>query len=108
MTVGVKEMIHRIFKAIVPHTNKHNLELALLQQVNTLQTLRYLANGGSDDQEQQNISIFADMIIDSKLRLLLSGWCIDNQNLSIYNNHHDDSDEESSNDDIEYDGKVIF
>ena len=50
MAVGIKEMVHRIFKEIVPHTNKHNLELTLLQQINTLQTLRYLANGGSDDQ----------------------------------------------------------
>ena len=50
MAVGIKEMVHHIFKEIVPHTNKHNLELTLLQQINTLQTLRYLANGGSDDQ----------------------------------------------------------
>lgn len=27
MAVGIKEMVHRIFKGIVPHTNKHNLEL---------------------------------------------------------------------------------
>ncbi|CAG8628126.1 2741_t:CDS:2, partial [Scutellospora calospora] len=59
--VGTKEMVHRIFKLIVPHTNKKNLELNLLKQVNTLQTLRYLADRGIDDR-----------------------WCIDNHNLSIY------------------------
>ncbi|KAF0461082.1 Serine/threonine protein kinase [Gigaspora margarita] len=46
----MKEMVHRIFKSIVPHTNKRDLELALLQQINTLQTLRYLADGGIDDR----------------------------------------------------------
>ena len=30
MAVGIKEMVHRIFKEIVPHINKHNLELTLL------------------------------------------------------------------------------
>ena len=45
-------MVHCIFKGIIPHTNKHNLELTLLQQINTLQTLRYLADGGLDDQKE--------------------------------------------------------
>src|ERR1044071_10502768 len=68
-SVGIKEMVHRLFKSIVPHTNKHNLELTLLQQVNTLQTLRYLADGGIDDR-MNNIMpqlMFKDFIIKSRL-----------------------------------------
>jgi hypothetical protein len=64
--VGTKEMVHRIFKLIVPHTNKKNLELNLLKQVNTLQTLRYLADGGIDDRIENTTpkSIFKDLIIE--------------------------------------------
>jgi len=70
--VGVKEMVHRIFKSIVPHTNKHNLELTLLRQVNTLQTLRYLADGGVDDRiSKASQSLFKEQIIESRLRPLL-------------------------------------
>ena len=95
MAVGIKEMVHCIFKEIVPHTNKHNLELTLLQQINTLQTLRYLANGGSDDQGQCS-TIFTTIMMNPKLKKLLSGWCIDNHNLSIHDN--DFQEDESLND----------
>ena len=77
-------MVHRIFKSIVPHTNKHNLELTLLRQVNTLQTLRYLADGGLDDRADsiEPQSIFKEFIIKPRLCHLLSGWCIDDSSLS--------------------------
>ena len=66
VNIHVKEMVHRIFKSIVPHTNKHNLELTLLWQVNTLQTLRYLADGGLDDHADntESQSIFKEFIIE--------------------------------------------
>ncbi|CAG8855975.1 15939_t:CDS:2, partial [Gigaspora margarita] len=72
--VGIKEMVHRIFKAIVPHTNKRNLELTLLQQINTLQTLRHLVDGGVDDRmpHYSTRSIFMPLIIAPRLRHLLS------------------------------------
>ncbi|CAG8646863.1 20092_t:CDS:2 [Gigaspora margarita] len=101
--IGTKEMVHRIFKAIVPHTNKHNLELVLLQQINTLQTLRHLVNGGLDDRmpHYSTRSIFMLLIIAPRLHSLLSGWCINDYNLSMhYSNDifnqsqiEDDSDE---------------
>jgi hypothetical protein len=105
MAVGTKEMVHRIFKEIVPHTNKHDLELALLRQINTLQTLRYLANGGSDNQNRRS-AIFADIMTDPKLKILLSGWCIDNHNLSMYNNSEEE--EESLDNDFENNGKKFM
>ncbi|CAG8819943.1 16006_t:CDS:2, partial [Racocetra persica] len=84
--VDIKEMVHRIFKAIVPHTNKRNLELTLLQQINTLQTLRYLVDGGMDDRMPcySTRSIFMPFITTSRLRSLLSGWCVNDYSLSIH------------------------
>ena len=100
--VGTKEMVHRIFKGIVPHTNKHNLELILLQRINTLQTLRYLASGGSENNQGQQNAMFNAMT-DPKLKKLLSGWCIDNHDLSTHSN--DSNENESLNDDS---SKIIF
>ncbi|CAG8758812.1 42705_t:CDS:10, partial [Gigaspora margarita] len=92
--VGMKEMVHQIFKSIVPHTNKHDLELTLLQQINTLQTLRYLVDGGIDVQNNNMIiqSIFKDLFIEPRLRHLLSGWCIDVSNFSIHTAQDYDQD----------------
>jgi len=97
--VGIKEMVHRIFKGIVPHTNKHNLELTLLQQINTLQTLRYLADGGLYDQ--------VNIMMNPKLKILLSGWCADNNNLLMHNDEEESLDE-NLDDDIENNGKIFF
>ncbi|CAG8824021.1 45316_t:CDS:2, partial [Gigaspora margarita] len=63
-----------------------DLELVLLQQINTLQTLRYLADGGIDDQINNMIaqSIFKELIGIPQLHNLLSDWCIDNSSFSIH------------------------
>jgi hypothetical protein len=52
--VGVKEMVHRIFKNIVPNTNRKNIELDLLKRYTTLQSIRYLADGGIDARYSQS------------------------------------------------------
>ncbi|RIB26739.1 hypothetical protein C2G38_1954571, partial [Gigaspora rosea] len=83
--VGIKEMVHRIFKSIVPHTNEHNFELTLLRQVDTLQTLRYLADGGTDDRiSNMAPQLFKELIIELRLRHLLLSWCIDDNDFSIH------------------------
>ncbi|CAB4421621.1 unnamed protein product [Rhizophagus irregularis] len=64
----------------------------------------YLANGGLDDQGQQS-TIFAKIMADPKLKVLLSGWYIKNHNLSIHSN------EEESLDDVDNDknsGKIFY
>ena len=38
-----------------------------------------MANGGLDDQGQQS-TIFTNIMNDLKLKMLLSGWYIDNNN----------------------------
>ena len=46
--IGIKEMVHRIFKAIVSRTNCKNIELDLLKHYTTLFAIRYLIDGGTD------------------------------------------------------------
>ena len=46
--VGIKEMVHWIFKGIVPKTNCKNIDLDLLKQYNTLFAIRHLSDGGTD------------------------------------------------------------
>jgi len=48
--VGVKEMVHRVFKGMVPHMNRKNVELDLTRRFNTNQALRHLSNGGMDSR----------------------------------------------------------
>ena len=95
-------IINVSYSTLLRLVNKHDLELTLLWQINTLQTLRYLANGGLEDQEQHS-AIFTDIMMDPKLKILLSGWCIDSHNLTIHNNNSNEN--ESLNDD---DDEIIF
>ncbi|CAB4427207.1 unnamed protein product [Rhizophagus irregularis] len=63
-----------------------------------------VTNGGLDDQGQQS-TIFAKIMADPKLKVLLSGWYIKNHNLSIHSN------EEESLDDVDNDknsGKIFY
>jgi hypothetical protein len=72
--VGVKEMVHRIFKNIVPHTNRKNIELDLLKRYTTLQSIRHLADGGFDYRYLQPSIDFINMSRDSKH--LFKDWFI--------------------------------
>ncbi|CAG8836226.1 25662_t:CDS:2, partial [Gigaspora margarita] len=57
LQTALNDELDALIKAIVPHTNMHNLELTLLRQINTLQTLRYLAD------ESDQLQIEDDSII---------------------------------------------
>ncbi|CAJ0630157.1 13494_t:CDS:2 [Entrophospora sp. SA101] len=43
-------MIHRLYKAIIPHSNKKNIELDFVCCDNCLQTLQFLLDGGVDER----------------------------------------------------------
>ncbi|GBC01031.1 hypothetical protein RclHR1_04040001, partial [Rhizophagus clarus] len=43
--VGTKEMVHKIFKNIMPQTNRKNVDLDLLKRYTTLFAVRYLFDG---------------------------------------------------------------
>ena len=48
VSVGTKEMEHRIFKKIVMRTNRKNVNLDLLKHYTTLFAIRHLLDGGID------------------------------------------------------------
>lgn len=70
-------MVHRIHKGVVSHTNKKNVEFDLIKRDNTLQTLRYLLDGGQDIRFEHIIGQGIQNIVnDVALRPLLNGWYI--------------------------------
>ena len=79
-------MFHKIFKNLVPHTNHKNIELDLLKQYTTLQSIRHLADGGIDPRNLGSSVDFMNMSQDSKC--LFKNWF-------IMENSVVDNDEES-------------
>jgi len=72
--VGTKEMVHRIFKNMVPRTNCKNIELDLLKRYTTLQAIRHLADGGIDPRNLQHSVEF--MNISQDFSRLFKDWFI--------------------------------
>ena len=71
---GIKEMVHRIFKAMVPQTNRKNIELDLLKRYTTLFAIRHLVDGGIDQRLSRHCDSFA--IMSSTFRHILTNWYI--------------------------------
>jgi hypothetical protein len=78
--VGIKEMVHRIFKAMVPRTNCKNVELDLLKRYTTLFAIRHLVDRGADQRLSQPCRGFATM--PSNFRNLLTNWYITEDKVS--------------------------
>ena len=70
--VGIKEMVHRIFKGIVPKTNRKNIDLDLVKRYNTLFAIRHLADGGTDLRFASSCAGFAN----SNFENLFSNWYV--------------------------------
>jgi hypothetical protein len=85
--VGTKEMVHRIFKGMVPRTNRKNIELDLLKRYTTLFAIRHLIDGGIDSRFLKNSQGFID--ISRSIEKLFSDWFIAN-NSSPDSNEIDD------------------
>lgn len=67
-------MFHKVFKNLVPHTNRKNIDLDLLKRYTTLQSIRHLADGGIDPRNLQSSIDFMDITQDSKH--LFKNWFI--------------------------------
>ncbi|CAB4412070.1 unnamed protein product [Rhizophagus irregularis] len=95
-SVSIKEMVHRIHKGVVPHTNKKNVEFDLIKRDNTLQTLRYLLDGGQDIRFEHMIigQGIQNIVNDVALRPLLDNWYITS---SLLSKTYDDDDVENTN-----------
>ena len=87
--VGIKEMVHRIFKAMVPRTNRKNIELDLLKQYTTLFAIRHLTDGGTDRKLSQPCRGFINM--SSDFGNLLTNWYIIEDKASPNDQESDES-----------------
>jgi hypothetical protein len=70
--VGIKEMVHRIFKGIVPKTNRKSIDLDLLKRYNTLFAIRHLSDGGIDPRFASSCAGFTN----SNFGKLFSDWYV--------------------------------
>uniref|UniRef100_U9U036 Uncharacterized protein n=1 Tax=Rhizophagus irregularis (strain DAOM 181602 / DAOM 197198 / MUCL 43194) TaxID=747089 RepID=U9U036_RHIID len=73
-TVGVKEIVHKIFKGIVPHTNRKNIELDLLKRYTTLFAIRHLIDGGIDPRLFRSSNAFTNL--SENFAQIISDWFI--------------------------------
>jgi len=62
-SVGVKEMVHRIFKNFAPHTNKKEIDFDLIKRYITVEGIRNYF----DNTIYKNINLFNDWYITSDL-----------------------------------------
>lgn len=77
VSVSLKEMMHGVYKRVIPHTNKKNVEFDLIKRDNILQGLRYIIDGGYDYRIPEGGSKYIKSIInDNQLTCLLEGWYI--------------------------------
>ncbi|CAB4388580.1 unnamed protein product [Rhizophagus irregularis] len=94
--VGIKEMVHRIFKGMVPKTNCKNIDLDLLKRYNTLFAIRHLADGGIDPRLNRSCTGFTSSNFDQ----LFSNWYVTEDKYLI--------EEQIQNDDVKVTSPVNF
>lgn len=80
-SVATKEMVHRIFKNIVPRTNLKNVGLDLLKHYTTLFALQHLLDGGIDLRFSASNNGF--MNLPRHLKRLMSDWFITKETVEI-------------------------
>ena len=72
--VGIKEMVHRVFKGMVPKTNRKNIDLDLLKRYSILFAIRYLVDGGIDPRFTMSCTGFQNL--SSNFGRLFSNWYV--------------------------------
>ncbi|GES94330.1 hypothetical protein GLOIN_2v1790940 [Rhizophagus clarus] len=102
--VGIKEMVHQIFKAMVPQTNCKNVELDLLKRYTTLFAICHLVDGGADQRLSQPCRGFATM--SSNFRNLLTNWYITEDKVS--NEQELEENEEAISSSVDFITNIIL
>ncbi|GES94412.1 hypothetical protein GLOIN_2v1790940 [Rhizophagus clarus] len=102
--VGIKEMVHQIFKAMVLRTNCKNVELDLLKRYTTLFAIRHLVDGGTDQRLSQPCRGFATM--SSNFRNLLTNWYITEDKVS--NEQEPEENEEAISSPVDFITNIIL
>ena len=87
--VGIKEMVHRIFKEMVPKMNCKNIDLDLLKRYNTLFAIRHLADGGIDPRFNRSCTGFSS----SNFGQLFLNWYVTEDKYPIEEQVQDDNAE---------------
>ena len=96
-SVALKEAVHKIYKSVVPNTNKQNLQRDLTVFENEMQGLRFLADGYRDER-------YATEPGDGLIDFLRSGIV---ENLYISPVDEVDEDHFDSNDEILFGGTDV-
>ena len=86
--VGIKEMVHYIFKEMVPKTNCKNIDLDLLKHYNTIFAIWHLVNGGIDPRFNR----FCISFISSNFGHLFLNWYITEDKYSIEEQQAENND----------------
>ena len=94
--VGIKEMVHRVFKGMVPKTNFKNIDLDLLKRYNTIFAIRHLTDGGIDPRFNKSCDGFTSSNFDQ----LFLNWYVTEDKYSI--------DQVQNNDDDDAKGKIKY
>jgi hypothetical protein len=69
-SVGVKEMVHWMFKNFAPHTNKKEIDFDLIKRYITTEGIR---NFFDNDSNYKNLNLFDDWYITSGLTNISEG-----------------------------------
>ena len=81
-------MVHRIFKSMVPKTNRKLIELDLLKRYNTSFAIRHLTDGGIDKRFSRSHDGFS-VLKKSTCEKLFNNWFVTEDKLfdeTDYNN----------------------
>lgn len=78
--VGTKEIVHKIFKNIVPRTNRKNVDLDLLKRYTTLFAVRHLFDGGIDGRRLSSMNSTLNNL-PHHLKRLMNDWFIAEKSL---------------------------
>lgn len=86
-------MVHRIFKIMVPHTNRKVIEFDLTRRYNTAQALRHLIDGWKDPRFSTRPNALTKFTADPNIYKILTGWYA-TENSSIMHKEFEEHDGE--------------
>jgi hypothetical protein len=89
--VGVKEMVHRSFKIMVPHMNCKIIERDLTLRYNTVYALRHLFDGWADPRFSTRPNTLTKLTADLYIYKILTNWYATENSSSIINKKFEDN-----------------
>ena len=81
VSVETKEIVHRIFKNIIPRTNKKNVSLDLLKRYTTLFAVRHLLDGGIDLRFSTSSIGFINL--PQHMQRMMSDWFVTKEKVNV-------------------------